>query len=133
MGEWKNGYTIFVFLEILIILILLTVFLGLYISSRISMEGPLAFGLLKTLFVSISSVSGFLVGTEFPLANEEALKHQKGFSRIAGRLYALDLSGAWLGTTLVSVLLVPLIGIPQTLLLAGALKAFGLMYLLMAR
>jgi len=133
MQRWKRGHTIFLLLETLILIVLVTLSLVAFIPSRMSMEGPLALGLLKAVFVVVSSISGFLVGTEFPLANQEALRYQRGFSGIAGRLYALDLAGAWVGTTLVSVFFVPLIGIPQTLLLAGALKAFGLLYLVLAR
>jgi spermidine synthase len=129
----NQGYKLFLFLEILLTCTILAVVLGLYTPSHISIQGPMGSGLLKALFVLLSIVSGFLVGAEFPLANREASKHDKRVSRIAGRLYALDLAGAWLGTTLVSVLFVPLIGIPQTLLLAGTLKAFCLLYLLLAR
>ena len=75
-------------------------------------------------------VAGFLVGSEFPLASREvALRSEVGSSIVGGRFYALDLAGAWLGTLLVSVLLVPLVGISNTLLFVAALKACSLFLL----
>ena len=79
-------------------------------------------------------VAGFLVGSEFPLANREAAATaQVGSSIVGGRFYALDLAGAWLGTLLVSVLLVPLVGISNTLLFLAALKACSLFLLYRSR
>ena len=133
LEKLKHGFTVFVFLEILLVLSLLGIFLGLLIASRASIEGPVAFSILKTLFVLVSCMCGFIVGAEFPIANFEVITCHKGLARIAGRLYAFDLAGAWLGTTVVSVLLIPLLGIPHALLLIGASKALGLPYLLLAR
>ncbi len=75
-------------------------------------------------------IAGVLVGSEFPLANREtAVPIRSGVSMVGGRFYALDLAGAWLGTLLVSLLLVPLIGIRNTLLFVATLKGCSLFYL----
>jgi predicted membrane-bound spermidine synthase len=79
-------------------------------------------------------IAGALAGAEFPLATKESSPRAYGeISGRAGSLYALDLGGAFIGTLLVGVVLVPWIGIPCTLLLAGVLKAVSLFYLCLAR
>ena len=97
---------------------------GLFLEKTVMMEVP------KVVLFCMNVVAGFLVGSEFPLANREAAATAKvGSSIVGGRFYALDLAGAWLGTLLVSVLLVPLVGISSTLLFVAALKACSLFLL----
>lgn len=76
------------------------------------------------VFFVLSTVSGFLVGSEFPLANS-LYKSQKT-TQTAGILYALDLVGSWAGALIVSVLLIPVIGITQTCFLLAAIKLSSL-------
>ena len=77
------------------------------------------------IFFLLSGLSGFLVGLEFPLANKIHGQSSKGYSPSAGILYALDLSGAWAANLLVSVALVPVIGIIHTCILLILLKAIS--------
>ena len=101
---------------------------GLFLEKTVLMEVP------KVLLFCMNVVAGFLVGSEFPLANREvADSAQLGDSIVGGGFYALDLSGAWLGTLLVSALLVPLVGISNTLLFMAALKACSLFLLYRSR
>jgi spermidine synthase len=101
---------------------------GLFLEKTVMMEMP------KVVLFCMNLVAGFLVGSEFPLANREAATTaQMGSSVVGGRFYALDLAGAWLGTLLVSVLLVPLVGISSTLLFIAALKACSLYLLYRSR
>lgn len=101
---------------------------GLFLEKTVMMEVP------KVVLFCMNVVAGFLVGSEFPLANREAAATAKvGSSIVGGRFYALDLAGAWLGTLLVSVLLVPLVGISSTLLFVAALKACSLFLLYRSR
>ena len=101
---------------------------GLFLEKTVNMEMP------KVVLFCMNVVAGFLVGSEFPLANREAAATaQVGSSIVGGRFYALDLAGAWLGTLLVSVLLVPLVGISNTLLFLAALKACSLFLLYRSR
>lgn len=101
---------------------------GLFLEKTVMMEVP------KVLLICMNVVAGFLVGSEFPLANREVAATAKvGSSIVGGRFYALDLAGAWLGTLLVSVLLVPLVGISNTLLFMAALKACSLFFLYRSR
>lgn len=95
------------------------------------------------LFFILSCVSGYLVGSEFPLANKiypalSTTKRHNGVrkggvytpdkspTKTAGLLYALDLLGAWLAALVISAALVPVIGILMTCILLLILKVISL-------
>ncbi len=80
---------------------------------------------LSFIFFILSAVSGFLVGSEFPLANK-IYWQDKVYTKTAGMLYALDLIGAWLAALIVSVALVPVVGILNTCILLLVLKTISL-------
>lgn len=75
---------------------------------------------LSFVFFLISSAVGFLVGAEFPIAN--SMYRTQTLTRTAGRLYALDLAGSWVGAISVSVVLIPLVGLVQTCILLAVIK-----------
>ena len=84
-------------------------------------------------FLALSSVSGILVGFQFPLF---VLAHQEKGRRAAalgGRYYFLDLAGSALGVLLASVWLLPLLGIWGALGLCFALKSASLVVVLGSR
>jgi predicted membrane-bound spermidine synthase len=58
-------------------------------------------------------VAGFLGGIHFPLANKVYLERHKGIGRVGGLLYGIDLAGAAAGALVMSVVLVPIVGIIQ--------------------
>ncbi len=63
-----------------------------------------------------------MVGSQFPLANMLVMEEcEKGKSKI-GLIYASDLFGAFLGSVVVAVILIPVLGILQTCLLVAVLK-----------
>lgn len=80
---------------------------------------------LSFVFFLLSCISGYLVGSEFPLANKIYGQDKIG-TKAAGILYALDLAGAWLAALLISVALIPVIGIIKTCLLLASLKIISL-------
>jgi len=134
LARIRDGYRVFWFLEWLQLGFLLASAWGLALLHGFFLQGAVVMGLPKVVLIGMNLVAGILVGSEFPLANREAgAGEQTGVSMVAGRFYALDLTGAWLGTLMVSVLLVPLIGIGNTLLFAGALKVCSLLYLRRSR
>lgn len=71
------------------------------------------------LFYILSGLTGFLVGSEFPLAN-------KLYGKSPGVLYALDLVGAFFSALLVSIVLLPIFGVVKTCILLAILKSAGL-------
>jgi spermidine synthase len=130
----RGGYRVFLLLECLQLVLLLVSGWGFLVLYGMFLQGSMTTDLPKIVLFGMNFLAGLLVGSEFPLANREAgAGTEAGVSLVAGRFYALDLAGAWLGTLLTSVLLVPLIGIGQTLLFAGALKACSLFYLYRSR
>jgi len=94
---------------------------SLYILNQYSVFRPAIF------FYILSVAAGFLVGSEFPLANKIYLEGKDG-RESGGTLYAIDLLGSWGAAILLSAALVPLVGIVQTCGLLAILKAlsFGL-------
>jgi spermidine synthase len=78
------------------------------------------------LLLMLNAVGGFLVGSQFPLANRMLIKGRNKLKGSAGILYASDLVGAFLGSIVVSVVLIPIVGMTQTCLLAVVLKSGSL-------
>ena len=76
------------------------------------------------MFLILNALAGLLVGMEFPLASKMYLGERAGgvSGEIAGILYASDLLGAFLGSILVSVMLLPALGVLETCLLVVVLK-----------
>lgn len=73
--------------------------------------------------LALNALAGFLVGAQFPLANRIYRRAHPEVVGTAGLLYAADLTGACAAAVLVSVALLPTLGIVQTCLLVAALKA----------
>jgi spermidine synthase len=78
----------------------------------------------------LSAVAGYLVGSEFPLANKIYWQN-KIYTQTSGILYALDLFGAWLAALVVPVALVPVIGIFKTCILLIGLKTISLILVIL--
>ena len=72
------------------------------------------------ILLILNVLAGFLVGMEFPLASK--MYQRVSISETAGILYASDLLGAFLGALLVSVMLLPALGVLETCLLVVVLK-----------
>jgi spermidine synthase len=81
---------------------------------------------IAPILLALNALAGFLVGMEFPLASKMHLMasvgEAAGETATAGILYASDLLGAFLGSLLVSVMLLPALGVLETCLLVVILK-----------
>jgi spermidine synthase len=84
----------------------------------------------QALLLLLNATAGFLVGAQFPLANHIWQAGRDSPAGTGGLLYAADLIGAFLGSVLVAVVLVPVLGIVGTCLLAALLKAASLALLI---
>ena len=78
--------------------------------------------LLRLLFWVLLFISGFLIGSQFPLANKLYLRSGTSPTRTAGLLYAVDLLGGWLGGVAGAVVLLPILGLVGTCITVGLLK-----------
>jgi spermidine synthase len=83
---------------------------------------PGVFLFLKILLLILSSICGFLVGAQFPLASKIYLKDDTSLSRTAGILYSSDLLGGWLGGVLGGVVLLPVLGLLGSCVVVALLK-----------
>jgi spermidine synthase len=82
---------------------------------------------IQGLLFLLNALAGLLVGAQFPLANRLWLADEASQQGSPGALYASDLAGAFLGSILVSVLLIPVLGIVETCLLVAAVKLASLL------
>jgi spermidine synthase len=94
---------------------------------------PLVFTSIQGILLFFNALAGFLVGSQFPLANRMWLKDREDLRGTAGVLYACDLVGAFLGSIVVSVILIPVLGILETCLLAATLKLGSLLLVVALR
>jgi len=113
-------------LELALVLfwVLLPIVLGTLYSH---ITHPLVFSSIQWLLLALNALAGFLVGSQFPLANKMWLKGREGLRGTTGALYASDLLGAFVGSVVVSVVLIPVLGILETCLLAAVLKVGSLL------
>lgn len=77
---------------------------------------------VQEILLLLNALAGFLVGAQFPVANLLWLSGRNTLGSSAGTLYACDLVGAFLGSVVVSVALLPVMGIVNLCLLAATLK-----------
>ncbi len=91
---------------------------------------PLLFAAIQVILLFLNSLAGFLVGLEFPLANKIYLREGGDLSGTAGALYAVDLLGAFAASVVVSVALIPVLGILETCVLVALLKLGSLVLII---
>lgn len=98
-------------------------------SAGILLCGMTGFTLLfkmpPPVYFLLVALPGFLIGTEFPMANK-IYAERKNTVEASGILYSLDLLGSWGAALLVSFALVPLVGIVNTCLALALLKTLSL-------
>jgi len=115
-------------LKLELAIVLFWALLPIVLSSLYSrITHPLVFTSIQGILLFLNGLAGFLVGSQFPLANRMWLKGREALVSTVGVLYACDLVGAFLGSIVVSVVLIPVLGILETCLLAAMLKLGSLL------
>lgn len=97
----------------------------------LNLKGKVSFWLgSNIIFAFLPVIPGIIGGFQFPLANKLYLEDSNsGTGRSASLIYGLDLFGACLGAVVVTIFLLPIIGIPMTCLLVAGLNVIGLLVL----
>jgi spermidine synthase len=90
---------------------------------------PLTSSVLEVGFPLLTLVAGYLGGLHFPLANAIYLAGGREVGRVASLVYGIDLIGSSAGALSAGVILLPVVGISDTLYLITALNlsALGLL------
>lgn len=94
--------------------------IGLFLLASISEMLPLP--AMQVLIFICMIAMGLLTGMAYPVAVRMIQQTRKSVSNQPGKLYALDLFGAFLGAFLTALILLPSLGIHTTLLLVVSLK-----------
>jgi spermidine synthase len=80
------------------------------------------FVVTEILFPLLTALAGFLGGLHFPLANQIYLGEDRQVGAVAGLVNGIDLAGSSLGALLAGVILLPILGIAQTLYFIAAIN-----------
>jgi len=122
IDDYKN----FLKLELCIVLYTVVLISVLYLLNRLQ-EYAFVFATAQYILLFLNSLCGFLVGAEFPLANKIYMKHTLNHAETAGKLYAADLIGSWIGALFVTIIFIPLFGIFNTCLLIMFINSCSLL------
>lgn len=89
------------------------------LTITLAVVSPLFFR-AEPLFYVFIYLSGIITGSQFSAANAV-----RGDNEAAGKLYGMDLTGSFLGAFIPAIIIIPLFGTYNALLLLAALKAFS--------
>jgi len=116
----RNPRNIFRLLDLAVILLFPALY-GLAVLIQAA-AGRVEDNFLFSFFIAFSIISGAVVGAQFPLAAAIQAKPTEEIGTVAATLYSADLLGGWFGGLTITLVLFPLLGLGQTLLLVGLLK-----------
>jgi len=94
-------------------------------------EKQAVYVLLYALFLTMSFLSGFLIGLQFPLATKIHLSmasREGSLSHTAGLLYGADLLGGYFGGLIGGVLLLPILGLKESCFILAMIKGSSFLF-----
>jgi predicted membrane-bound spermidine synthase len=74
------------------------------------------YNIMPILILFMTGLGGFTIGSQFPLAGQLFKEKNADSIKAAGILYSLDLLGAWSAGIIVSLFLIPILGMVDTIL-----------------
>ena len=77
---------------------------------------------MPVVFSILSLISGFLIGSQFPLAAKIHLRYSPKLGETAGLLYGSDLFGGWIGGLIGGIILLPVLGLIRTCVVIAMIK-----------
>jgi len=114
-------YTKMLFTETGLILLFGLLLSALYLDLHVHQSQ-----LFRYIIILFSAMGGLVVGIEFPLSTQIFNENDKKLVSSAGTIYAMDLFGAFTGGMITSIIFIPVLGIPQTVLFLVILKVFSI-------
>ncbi|MBU1863660.1 MAG: fused MFS/spermidine synthase [Candidatus Omnitrophica bacterium] len=105
----------------------------LFITAAYVHTYSVAQSITVTLLLVITLTTGFIGGAQFPFVNTCYLKENKNISKNLGLMYAADLLGSSVGAFLISSMVMPLLGIPHTLVFLSLTNVICLLCLFISR
>ena len=124
--QCSSGKLLSRLLSVEIIIVLFAVLLPCCLRALSELPSPTV---VEIIFMSLVSVTGFLVGMEFPLVGAMYLYYQKKVGKTAGMLDSSDHIGACCGSLFIGVILVPLSGIAISCYVISALNLSSVFFL----
>jgi len=82
-----------------------------------------SFNYANLIFYLYSLICGFLTGSSYPVLAQNLLKNKFDGKSLTLTIYSADLIGAFLGTLVCGILLIPFLGVPHSLLTLILLNA----------
>ena len=132
LGSWwgikklnKSKIRSLIIIHSLIILFFLAIFFGFYLLFE---NPPKPSILIEITFLISAGLIGGIVGFEFPIVNKLYLQNKNNTSKQAGVIYGADLIGSCLGASLISIFILPIFGVFQSLILLGILNFLIVIY-----
>lgn len=122
---------LFKYLEAAVALLLLG-FYGLALTLQ-QLAAHTADYLIALVIMGFALLAGFAVGAQFPVAAAILTQSKEDTGKTAGILYGADLLGGWVAGLLISIILFPLLGLWQTLVLLCCLKLSSLLAVSLGR
>ena len=136
LDKIKRPISLFLTSELCIIFFSLLLPFVFFVPSRY-LEKTSIYILLYAVFLTMSFLSGVLVGLQFPLATKIylATPSRRGtFSQTAGLLYGADLLGGFFGGLFGGVLLLPILGLKESCFTMAIIKGSSfILFLLFAK
>ena len=118
--------------EILLLMYFLTLF-SIFFYLDQSMGSITGYSMLSYLILLATGTGGIFIGTQFPLVAQIFQEDSHKMAETAGIIYCLDLLGAWSAGIIVSLYLIPLLGMTFTIMIFILFKVGSCLLLLVAR
>lgn len=137
LGSWvgitsvkRTGaiFSRFVVFQFLLIIYPPVIFFSLLLLSKTILPGII----IQVIFLVLILGIGFIAGFQFPLANHLIFRNNEYVEIIGGKLYAWDLAGSVAGAILTSTLLIPMLGIQNTIMVFSVLNLIIFFMLLLS-
>jgi len=111
----KNSQRILLMTELGLLVYLFLVLL-VFFQLHQTTASMIIYNILPVLILIITGLGGVVIGSQFPLAGQIFKEKDANLIKAAGTIYSLDLLGAWSAGIIVSLFLVPILGMTDTLL-----------------